>query len=890
MVKNVKILWGYSPIRGTIESKRCKTDIVDAFHDGKARDEAFNVTESNPCIRLKVSAISGGNASNQSTITITTQNDRFTFKVIDVNSNFPIYVKEYEVIVTEEEDTRSYVDIRTNIINRHEFSLLDRINMDSEESYAIAASQTFNAPCPTWLGITRDIRIFEVGFRGTHTDEAHYMNEWDYIKPRYNYETTKIDGQKIIALKYDYMVGRGLGCTYNIHRSLEKGHLPILNSRLEDGGIEYTSKMFCTLENKPLKKGNIQGTHYLIADANSYGHMFTPQQEQEKESILSKEMAISEEIVLYINISAKNSSNAPKYAWMRIPQPNVSTMPEVSALKTVYDNSTGYGIIDENKIFLVALMDGKPIEQVETAVLVPSGESVEYLFIIPHSPVDAVRADALKGKNHSVLLEECIEFWEKQSENLMKVDLPEKRIENMMKAGIYHLDLLCFGKEPDEPVAPAIGVYSPIGSESSPIIQYFDSCGYTEISKRSLEYFFEKQHEDGFMQNFGGYMLENGAVLWTAYLHFLYTNDYNWLKEKESQINLSCEFLFAWIEKNSTDEFRDKGFGLIDGKVADPEDCYHSYMLNAYAYAGLFGASVMLKKIGSVHYLKVHQATSALKNNIEKAISKSISESPVIPLGNGQWCPSISPWVEYRGPLSLYADGGSAHTHGSPVLRDALIGSIYLIFLNVVKKDAIISDFIMNCFSELFYERHVAFSQPFYSQHAIIHLFRNEKKAFLKEFYNSFASLADRETYTFWEHYFLATPHKTHEEAWFLMKCRYMLYLEETSNYNEPTLILMPGVPSQWLLSGKDISVVNANTYYGMLSYHLHHVIINDKITLLIRMELRECNQLRIIIRLPLAENDMINESSNGKISENRKEIIIDTFKTEQTLHITVRH
>jgi hypothetical protein len=50
----------------------------------------------------------------------------------------------------------------------------------------------------------------------------------------------------------------------------------------------------------------------------------------------------------------------------------------------------------------------------------------------------------------------------------------------------------------------------------------------------------------------------------------------------------------------------------------------------------------------------------------------------------------------------------------------------------------------------------------------------------------------------------------------------------------------MPGVPSQWLLSGKDISVVNANTYYGMLSYHLHHIAVNEKITLLIRMELED--------------------------------------------------
>ena len=56
------------------------------------------------------------------------------------------------------------------------------------------------------------------------------------------------------------------------------------------------------------------------------------------------------------------------------------------------------------------------------------------------------------------------------------------------------------------------------------------------------------------------------------------------------------------------------------------------------------------------------------------------------------------------------------------------------------------------------------------------------------------AGLADRETYTFWEHYFHASPHKTHEEGWFLMQTRWMLWLEDGD-----TLKLLPGVPRAWL-------------------------------------------------------------------------------------------
>src|SRR5207249_4573088 len=112
--------------------------------------------------------------------------------------------------------------------------------------------------------------------------------------------------------------------------------------------------------------------------------------------------------------------------------------------------------------------------------------------------------------------------------------------------------------------------------------------------------------------------------------------------------------------------------------------------------------------------------------------------------------------------------------------------------------------------------RNVAFSQPYYSPHPWVHLRRGEVKQFLKAYYNGFASLADRETYSFWEHYFHASPHKTHEESWFLMQTRWMLYMEQGQ-----TLKLLPGVPRAWLGNGKGIELVDAATYLGPLSFSL---------------------------------------------------------------------
>ncbi len=116
----------------------------------------------------------------------------------------------------------------------------------------------------------------------------------------------------------------------------------------------------------------------------------------------------------------------------------------------------------------------------------------------------------------------------------------------MIKAGLLHLDLITYGKEPDGTLAPSVGVYSPIGTESSPIMQFYMSMGWHDVAKRSLMYFLDKQHDDGMIQNFGGYMVETGAALWSMGEYFRYSNDTAWVREVEPKLLKACEFLFQW--------------------------------------------------------------------------------------------------------------------------------------------------------------------------------------------------------------------------------------------------------------------------------------------------------------------------------------------------------
>jgi hypothetical protein len=727
--------------------------------------------------------------------------------------------------------------------------------------------------CVTWLGVSRDIRIFEAGFRYiSYCGPGREV--WDWIKPKYHGMDVTLPELGGAAVKYDYFAGRGLGCVQGLERWIEEGKLPILNARHMDEDVCYTSKMFVTNERSALTMDHIHGTNILVADQYSYGSMLTEEQSRKKDSLLQSELEREEETVIYLRIEAINMAKAPRYSWMRIPQPNVHSLPDMSKIKPAYDGTSGYGSYSEDRVFMIAALNGKPVPQMEMAVLLKPGEKAEYVFKIPHRPISRARAETLAKTDYQQRLEECIRFWKDKLAGAAKITLPEKRIDEMMKAGILHLDLVCYGNEPEAAVAPVVGVYSPIGSESSPIIQYLESVGKNDLARRAIMYFIDKQHEDGFMQNFGGYMLETGGVLWNIGEHYRYTRDIEWIKSIKGNILKACEYLSRWRERNKREDLRGKGYGMIEGKVADPEDPYHSYMLNGFAYLGMSRSAEVLAEIDREESARIASEAEELKGDILTALKKSIAECPVVPLGNGRWCPSVSPWVESCGPVSLYTDPGMWFTHATATARDAICGSMYLLLQEVVKPDELFGDFIVKSFTELFYLRNVAFSQPYYSPHPYANLKRGEVKAFLKEYYTNVSSLADRETYTFWEHYHHASPHKTHEEGWFLMRSRWMLYMEEGD-----TLNLLPGIPRVWLESGKQISIRGMMTYFGPLDMKVESDVSTGKIRVSVKVDSPSSRlPKKLAIRLPHPNMLKASGTSAGEYCSCSETITVDHF------------
>ncbi len=120
----------------------------------------------------------------------------------------------------------------------------------------------------------------------------------------------------------------------------------------------------------------------------------------------------------------------------------------------------------------------------------------------------------------------------------------------MVRAGLLHLDLVTFGQEPDGTLAANVGVYSPIGTESAPIIQFYASMGLNDLARRALNYFIETQQENGKIENYNGYMVETGAVLWSVGEYFRYTRDKEWIGEIKPALLKACRYLTEWRNRS----------------------------------------------------------------------------------------------------------------------------------------------------------------------------------------------------------------------------------------------------------------------------------------------------------------------------------------------------
>jgi hypothetical protein len=743
-------------------------------------------------LTLTLHDVKPGPLSPASLVSLCWSDAAFSFFPHEVSRVHPILIPAYGAAVTTSDDDRGYEQILRDVQARGDLSSLQRIEQEPEESFDAAAAATISLQVPTWLVAPRDIRLFQV----------RPFERWTLqIVPRSWGQFVKVRGNENYEVNLAF--GRNLGAVNRHTRAIEDGCLPILHGCYEDGDVAYRYVAFATMERGPVKAGRIRGTHYAVAHKHGSGSMMTPQQEQDLAALWDQETDEAHPTTLLaLRITAINRGRQPQHAMFRMPQ---------LRREALVVDERGLCRRDDGKVYAHIQLAGAPMTQPEATMLLQPGGNVDCVMYVSHQFLDASRAEAMGKLRFEEKLEECRSYWRSRVESTASVRVPERRVDQMVRAGLLHLDLITFGREPSGPLAPGIGTYSPIGSESAPIMQFYDSMGWHDEAARCIDFFLERQHDNGFIQNFGGYMLETGPALWTIGEHWRYTRDAKWARRVAAKVRKSCRFLLDWRKRNLRDDLRGRGYGLIEGQVADPVDHYRQFMLNGLSVLGLRSAAQVLAVSDANEARRLRREADRWAQDIRTAVAEGMARAPVMPLGDGTWAPTVPPWAEMDGASWQYVQPTPAWTHGGFTCRDSLIGPLYLLLAGVVDPRELWGQWLLQTHAAYATLRNAGPSQPYYCRHDWGHLVRGEVKPYLKTFYNQFAALADRETYSFFEHYYGVSSHKTHEEGWFLMQVRWMLWREDGD-----TLRLLSMVPRAWLREGP-IELRGVATYFGKL-------------------------------------------------------------------------
>ena len=316
---------------------------------GKIGNDHFSFTSSEVNrIEISLSEANIKYGSGTTVVSIHCGDNSFSFFLRDVTADYPIYIPDYDVIVVLSEDKRSLLEIQAGISSRSLKTNLEKISSEPEESFETASAHTRNQICPAWLGISRDIRIFEIAI----------PQETDLIIPKMASSPATLPETNNTNVTYGFMAGRGQSVENNPERRLEDGYLPILLTQKTDGDIEYKTTTFVTLEASLLDKKTPIGTNYMVADNSSFGHMFTPPQEEALKIYMKEESDKSEETVLYCRVVATNKSAVPRYAWFRTLRPGSGWWQK---LIYKYDPETGFSGYSPDRVFGISKLNGAPL-------------------------------------------------------------------------------------------------------------------------------------------------------------------------------------------------------------------------------------------------------------------------------------------------------------------------------------------------------------------------------------------------------------------------------------------------------------------------------------------------------------------------------------------------
>lgn len=733
----------------------------------------------------------------------------FGVAVEDLLANDAVYVPTANLYVTRVPAPKSKAAFMLGLAKRS--SVLDDVRRRPDQSFAKAWKVVHNPVQdlgPTLLSLACDNRKFEVEREGSIV-----FNTYD--KPDDGrWETEYAPGAWTLATKC------GIDGRLPVSRHLEGGWYPIPSAEVIEGDVRYRQTTCVAPSSAPVPSAPIW---------------------------------LRERAACVTQVEVRNAGIAPSPAQLAIAV-NSSAHQAI----TVKSVSEGFLVMAADRV--LALIDSRGIGLLSIArngegfLLsgnLPSGGVARLAITLPAWRIDEEGYRALLQGGDAI--SKTKRYWDAMLSTAMQIEVPDRFLTDLIRASQVNCMIAARCEDGGARIAPWISAdrYGPLESEANSIMRGMDMNGQTDFARRCLDYFVAKTNSAGFITT-GYTLVGTGECLWTLGEHYERTRDRAWLQQNAPLIKRICRWVIQQRQKTKLLDARGgkvPEFGLMPPGVTADWGRFSFRLFNDAQYQlGLQLAGKALQNIGDPSASTILADASAYRTDILRAYYWAEARTPVVPLASGAWVTGAPSLLDCFGPVEEFFPGEDA---GRTWCYSIEAGAHHLIANGILPAKSGEADSIVNNLEDVQFLRSGwgdypegrnrvdlfdfgGFSklQPYYTRIAEVHALRDDVKPFVRSYFNAIPALASGENLTFWEHlHNMGGWNKTHETGWFLCQTRTMFLTERGDD-----LWLAPFVTNQWLKNGMRVSVRNAPSKFGTVSYSLRSSVASRKIDAVIEL------------------------------------------------------
>jgi hypothetical protein len=438
-------------------------------------------------------------------------------------------------------------------------------------------------------------------------------------------------------------------------------------------------------------------------------------------------------------------------------------------------------------------------------------EAIERLESLPYYP----RARAA-----------TVKYWEDWLSQGARFEVPEKAVNDLFRANLWHALMLPRFRDPDRIDLPysnfAYGQLNadwPINQAVYVDYMLYGLRGHFGVAEEEFAAMYRSQQKpDGRVGGYAEWGVYSPGMLYSIAQNFLLSGD---RASFERLLPASLKAMDWCLAEVAQGQQAESAPGLV---VAPLNDLTHAPRAwgfpNGYFVAGLDSFGRALATYGHPRAAEVQAVAKRMHADVTAAFARASVKAPVVQLADGTWnnyvpCDAMTP----RRLLEEWYP------------TDVDCGPLHLARLAAIDPRGWLATAMLHDHEDnLFLNQWGAANEPVYNQQATAYLHRDEPEAVIRAFYSMMAcafshhQLTPLEHRWAWGQYYM--PPST-DGAWFELYRNLLV--------NEPgndTLFIGQAIPRAWLADGQRLRVERAPTHFGPVSFSVHSRVAAGEISL----------------------------------------------------------